>query len=157
MNIRTLLLVTACALLTIAAGPAADLAAQGTPFAPATAADKRVPVILVYARNGEPATIFRRSSTDARNMILLDPRKVDAQRLSEAVLALLVAEAADPKGRERSDRLAQRVRAGQTHPVYPWAQEALRRLETAAERPITGMGKYRALEIWVAPLQKQNR
>jgi hypothetical protein len=88
-----------------------------------------------------------------RNVLIVNS-STDAKHLSEAIIGLLVAEAQDPQGLRRSDGVAQRVRLDRETPEYPWAREAIDRLKASPERIHPGLGKARAIRIWVAPLRR---
>jgi len=128
----------------------AELRAQASPFAPFEG-DGGVEITLVLVQNGQPPLTLRRAGAGARNVVLLDSASATPQQLTDAVVSLLAAEAADPNGRDRSDRIASRANLDPHPPVYPWAAEALQRLREAAVRPVAGMGDHRALEIWLPP------
>lgn len=135
-------------------GTMSELVAQRASFTPPTSPDGQVPVTLILVNTGAPPTVFRRVNTEPRNVIMVDPTTVDAQQLSAAVLGLLIMEATDPDGRARADNVAQRVSVSATHQVLPWVGDAMKRLQLAKEHPISGMGKHRALPIWLPPLRE---
>lgn len=136
---------------------AREIDAQGTRLAQNGAPTARIQVMLVAATNGMPPTVFRRASIAPRNVIMLDPTKVSTQQLSDAIFSLTLLEAHDPSGRTRSDNLARRARLQSKPPVYPWAAEILGRLKIASERPVAGLGRRRAVEIWVDPFRGRAR
>jgi hypothetical protein len=116
----------------------------------------RIQVTLVFTASGQPPMLLRRPGDDARNVVLLDSAHLDAQQLSDAVFQLLVLEAQDPGGQRRAPNTAQRVRADVPHPVYPWAEEAIRRLRAEPARSVpgvTGDRRARTLHLWMRPLR----
>lgn len=66
---------------------------------------------------------------------------------------MLISEARDPDGHQRSDRTAQRIRFGQEVRVFPWAAEAIDRLRNSAARPIRGIGRRHTLDLWLPPIR----
>lgn len=147
MRMRRRLLTTAAliALLGIAGGALA----QASPFTPAAAAEHRVPVMLVLVEGGLPTAFFRRSSADARNVVLVNAATADERELSVAIFTLLNTEARDSTGVERSDNLLGRVRPNPDVPVYPWAREALQRLKAANRQHFHGLPEGRTLTMWL--------
>jgi hypothetical protein len=130
-----------------------ELPAQADPFTPSTQADGRVQVTLTAAKAGTPTVMLRRAGTGPRNVILVDFGALTPESLSNAVAGLLIAEAMDPEGRQRSDRAAQRMALSQPAPVYSWAQEAIRRLRAQADARSRSQGPQ-SLRIWVAPFRR---
>lgn len=125
--------------------------AQTEPFTPPSRSDGHVHVTLTVARPGTPTMLLRRSGSGPRNVILLDPANLTPESLSNAVAGLLIAEAMDPEGRQRSDRTAQRTALSRPAPVFPWAQEAVRRFRVLAD---SRGATRRSLQIWVAPMRR---
>jgi hypothetical protein len=160
MNLAHRTFALAFALVSSAWLTAPHAAAQASPFTPRSAPDGRIPITLVLTRGGTAATVLRRASDEAPNVILLDSATVDAQLLSDAVFHFLILEAQDPQGQRRSNQAAQRVRVDQPHPVYSWADEALERLRSAPRRPLeVGRAgqRYRTIQIWARPLRGMRR
>lgn len=163
MNIPRRLLAVAFALVLVLvlSAPVPHLSAQAHAFTPPTGPDGRIAITLVLTSGGTTPTLLRRAAAESPNVILLDSATVDAQQLSDAVFHLLILEAQDPQGRRRSNNAAQRIRADQPHPVYPWADEALVRLRSAARRPIDNARsagqRYRTVQIWAPPLSGVRR
>jgi hypothetical protein len=113
-------------------------------------ADGKLPITVVLADGGGPPLIFRRA-TEPQNVIVINP-STDARQLSTAVFSLLVTEARDSTGRERSDNAVLRVNMPLSTPQYEHAAEAVSRLRNARARPVGSFGAaLRAIEIWVAP------
>lgn len=153
-------LVLAFALLSSAWATAPHIAAQASPFTPPSAPDGRIPITLVLTSSGAAPTVLRRAGDESPNVILLDSATVDAQLLSDAVFHFLILEAQDPQGQRRSNQAAQRVRVEQPHPVYSWADEALKRLRSAPRRPLeVGRAgqRYRTIQIWARPVRGMRR
>lgn len=141
----------AAAALAVGSGTAGGARAQASPFTPPAAAEHRVPVTLVLVDGGLPTSFFRRSSADARNVILVNAATADERELSLAVFTLLNTDARDSTGVERSDNLLGRVRPNPDIPVYPWAAEALQRLKAADRQHIHGLPEGRTLPVWLPP------
>lgn len=115
-----------------------------------------IPVTIVLAEGQGPPVIFRRA-TEPRNVILIT-RSISGSQLSSAVFALLIAEARDPGGRERSDHSASRANLPQAAPGYADAGEAIARILRGPVRRLNGFpGDTRALEVWVSPLRGNPR
>jgi hypothetical protein len=130
-----------------------EAVSQRDPFT-APAGDELVVPITVLLRPVQPGPlILRRNSAGMRNVLIVNS-SIDAKHLSEAIIGLLVAEAQDPGGSRRSDGVAQRVRLDRQTPEYPWAREAIERLKKSPERVHPGLGRARAIRIWVAPLRR---
>jgi hypothetical protein len=139
-------------------GRAPVLAGQTQPWEPPGNAASAISITLVLMQHdsGRP-TLIRRLHPEPRNVILLDSAALSPQMLSDAVFSLLVLEAMDPQGRQRGERVASQATLSAAHPVYPWADEALRRLFYAPAAPVQGVGRYRTLEIWIPRLRGQPR
>lgn len=148
------------ALALAACASAPRLSAQAGPFDPPSGPDNRIPVTLVLAGTGGQPALLRRPGGEARNVVLLDSSQVNAQQLSDAVFQLLILEAQDPAGERREPNAAQRVRTDVPHPVYPWADEAIRRLRLSSPQSIPGVtagGRQRTLQVWMRPLRGRAR
>ena len=144
--------------MTLCASVSSELTAQNGPFDRVD--ETRIPVTFVLTATGEAPVLLRRPGGEAHNVILLDSKTVDAQQLSDAVFQLLVLEAQDPRGERRAYNAASRVRANIPHPVYPWAEEAIRRLRASAPQAIPGVTRgrgQRVLQIWMPPLRGMTR
>jgi hypothetical protein len=115
-----------------------------------------VPVTIVLAEGQGPPVIFRRA-TEPRNVIFIN-RSISGSQLSSAVFALLIAEARDPSGRERSDSSASQVNMPPTAPGYANAGEAISRILHGPVRRLNSFGgDTRTLEVWVSPLRGNSR
>lgn len=136
---------------------ALGLAAQSHPSAQAQAADSLIPITLVLTNHESTPSIGRRVNLEPRNVILLDSANVDGQLLSDAVFTLLIMEAVDQHGLRRANHSVHRASLSQNHPIYPWADEALRRLRGASMVVIRGVGRGRAIEISVPRLRGYRR
>ncbi len=144
------------ALALIACASASRLTAQTSPFGPPSGPDARIPITLVLTGNGAQPTLLRRPGGEARNVVLLDSTQVNAQQISDAVFQLLILEAQDPAGQRRALNAAVRVRTDMPHPVYPWAEDAIRRLRASSRQAIPGVTtgrEQRTLQIWMRPLR----
>lgn len=109
-----------------------------------------VHVTFILVDHMRTPTVLRRSSTEARNVILLGPSTTPRQ-LSDAVFGFLTMEARDPNGLQRSDSDAMRVQPT-SHKVYPWATEMLRKLKASGEEEIPGLGRHRVARAWIERL-----
>lgn len=117
----------------------------------------RIPVTIVLADGSGPHVIFRRAGIEPRNVILVNA-DFDAERLSNAVFAFLLAEARDPDGLERADNKALRLNLPPGTPAYAGAEQAVNRLKNAGRRGLPGLGvPQRTIEIWVAPRRGLHR
>jgi hypothetical protein len=141
-----------CAVL-LMCSTARPLMGQSTPFEPPLAAGSAIPITIVLVDNGSRPGLIRRANGEPRNVVLLDSATADVQVLSDAVFSMLIMEAVDGDGRRRNDREVQRASLSANRPVYPWAEEALRRLNETAKEPVRGVGRHRALTIWMPPLR----
>ena len=95
--------------------------------------------------------IVRRPGASPADLVLVRS-DVDAVQLSDAVRGLLTARQAD--GDFASTAATFRVRPQQragagARPVFPWAPRVLNDLRRAAPREISGIGRVRAVEIWL--------
>lgn len=156
MNFRSHPHVLVFAFALIACASASRLTAQTGPFDPPSGPDARVPITLVLTGSGAQPTLLRRPRGEARNVILLDSMRLSSQQLSDAVFQLLVLEAQDPAGQRRAPNAAVRARTDVAHPVYPWAEDAIRRLRASARQSIPGVTngrEQRTIQIWMRPLR----
>jgi hypothetical protein len=104
----------------------------------------------VHQRNAA-FVIVRRPGASPADLILVRS-DVDAAQLSDAIRGLLTARQAD--GDVASTAATFRVRPQQragtgARPVFPWAPRVLNDLRRAAPREISGVGRVRAVEIWL--------
>lgn len=156
MNFTIRIRVLALALAAAASAFSAQLRAQDGPFVPPGGPDARIAITVVLTGTGGQPALLRRPGGEARNVILLDSMQVNAQQLSDAVFQLLILEAQDRAGQGRAPNAAQRVRSDVPHRVYPWAEEAVRRLHGSPRQSIPGVTagrQHRTLRIWVRPLR----
>jgi hypothetical protein len=151
MNRLPLILALVALLLQVAMAP--ELAAQNHSPAPTQPHDSLIVITLVLTNHGSVPMLGRRVNLEPRNVILLDSANVDVQLLSDAVFTLLIMEAVDQQGTRRTNHTVHRASLSQNHPVYPWADEALRRLHGASMVVIRGVGRGRAIEISVPGLR----
>lgn len=145
-----------CAVL-LMCSTARSLTGQSAPFEPPASAETAVPIMVVLVDNGSRPGLIRRTTGDPRNFVLLDAATADVQVLSDAVFSMLIMEAVDGEGRRRNDAEIQRASLSASRPVYAWAEEALRRLREAPSEPVRGVGRHRALTIWMPPLRGYRR
>lgn len=153
MRAHTLIHTVIFAILAATLIPRTQAAAQASPFVSSGNEGSRVPVVLVLVPGNAPPSLLRRPDGPDGNVVLLPDESLTPQVLSEAVLSVLIADARDPGGHQRSDRTAQRIRFNQEVRVYPWAEEAIDRLRKSAVRPIRGVGRRHTLELWLPPLR----
>lgn len=146
------------AVLLLWAGTASLPAQQrGAPRGPA-----RVPVTVVLGdslpRTDAPFVVQRRPDLRPRDVILLR-RDATGEDLSEAVRTLLVVRQADGDTATRAATL--RMRPGQarrgTPREFPWAGRVLAELRGAGAREVAGIGRVRAVEIWLPPQRRRAR
>lgn len=156
MNRQSLIIALTAALL-LQVATAHELAAQNHSSAPTQPDDSLIAITLVLTNHGSAPMLGRRANLEPRNVILLDSTNVDIQLLSDAVFTLLVMEAVDQQGSRRANNAVHRASLSQNHPVYPWADEALRRLRGASIVVIRGVGRGRAIEISVSRLRGQRQ
>jgi hypothetical protein len=130
-------------------------------------APSRVPVTLVLVdrltQSDAPFVIERRPDLTPRDVIVM---RADAtpDQLSDAVRSLITIRQAG--GDTAAARGTMRVRpqnvwaGGARHPTarraLPWAARVLGDLQRAAARDIAGIGRVRAVEIWL-PAQARGR
>lgn len=113
-------------------------------------ADGKLPVTVVLAEGHGPPLILRRAS-EPRNVIVLNGTTSERQ-LSAAVFSLLIADAGDPGGQERSDNAALRATMPHVTPGYGNTAQVISRLRAARARRVGSLGNaLRAIEIWVSP------
>lgn len=119
----------------------------------------RVPVTVAIADDGygpEPFRLLRRSIQEPRDVILLSPTAT-ADDLSDAIGDLLAARRA--QGDTASSTGVIRIRRMHSTPLhprrYPWAGRVFSDVRTAPLLEIPGVGRVRALTIWLPP-QRRN-
>ena len=123
--------------------------AQGAPKA------TRIPATVAVAAeqvSGKPYRLLRRAGEESRDVIFLSPTAT-ADDLSDAIGDLLAIRRVQGDT-ARSTGLV-RVRHAQTarpHPRrYPWAARVFADVRTATPENIPGVGRFRALTIWLPP------
>jgi hypothetical protein len=139
---RNLLLLLVAALLPLSALSAA---AQSTGPAP------RTPALVALSpdlRGAEtPFRLTRFGGNSPLDVILLAP-EADASVLTQAVEALMVVRR--QSGDHAGVSATFRVRRPQQRPrVLPWAARVLQDVRSAAPREIPGVGRVRAVQIWL--------
>jgi hypothetical protein len=107
---------------------------------------------------GAPFVLVRRPGATPADLILVHS-EIGAAQLSDAVRGLLTARQAN--GDFPSTAATFRVRppprpAAVARPEFPWAQRVLNDLRRSAPREIQGLGRVRAVEIWL-PRQGNGR
>jgi hypothetical protein len=145
------LLLLALAAATFAGGPFPD----SGPLHAQAAGRARVPAWVAISSDLEGSARFRlaRFSGNApQDVILLTP-DADAATLTRAVETLLAAR------REGGDRAASDALLRVRQPtkgtrVLPWAARVLGDVRAAASRQIPGVGRVRAVQIWLPAQQR---
>lgn len=113
----------------------------------------RVPVTVVLeaGSSGPPAyRIARRAHATPHELLLIhgDP---DPVTFSDAVRSLLALRVAIGDSVTTTAPLRVTHAAGDSVSPYPWASRVLRDLRAASPRSIAGIGRARAIEIWLPP------
>jgi len=116
-------------------------------------AQAQQPVTVVLAEqplpSSAPFVIQRRPDQTPRDVILLRA-DATADHLSDAVRSLLTIRQAD--GDVPAAQAIMRMRsqdARTTRRAFPWVQRVLGDLQRAAHRDVRGVGRVRAVEIWL--------
>lgn len=126
------------------------IAQQQTP-APARA---RVPALVAISPDLQgaetPFRLARFGGNSPRDVILIAP-DADAAVLTQAVEALMVVRR--QSGDAASASATFRVQQPQRARVLPWAARVLQDVRNAAPRAIPGVGRMRAVQIWL-PAQR---
>jgi len=121
----------------------------------------RVPVTIALvdsiAQPNAPFVIVRRADVAPNDVILLRTG-ADAQHLSEAINALLVARQAsgDRPATTGTFRVRPRQNVRTARRGLPWAPRVLADLRRATRQTIPGLGTYPAVVIWL-PRQQTRR
>ena len=146
MSFKTLL-ICSLALGTMASAPAAQQPANRQP--------RRVSATVVLVDSltqpDAPFVIVRRPGSTPADLILLRSG-ADAAQLSEAVRGLLTARQANGDFAPTAAifRVRPHQRAGAiARPAFPWAPRVLNDLRRAEPREISGVGRVRAVQIWL--------
>jgi hypothetical protein len=156
MNTRRI--VAACTLAVMAAS---RLRAQGQamPQAPGPRAPTRVPVTVVLDTTEAVArfSILRRADHHPLDVIVLYG-PADAKTLSDAVYGLLIARATQGDTARQNGFVRTRGRDA-AHPAlptphFPWVERVVDDLRRAPRQIVTGVGNFRAVEIWLPPQRK---
>jgi hypothetical protein len=139
---RNVLILLVAALLPLSALPAA---AQSTRLAP------RTPALVALSpdlRGAEtPFRLVRFGGSSPRDVILLAP-DADASALTQAVEALMVVRRHG--GDDARVNATFRARQPRQRPrVLPWAARVLQDVRNAPPREIPGVGRIRAVQIWL--------
>ncbi|HEX6374077.1 MAG TPA: hypothetical protein VF006_34435 [Longimicrobium sp.] len=139
--LRSLLIAVALVL----APPAFCAAQQAQPVA-----RTRVPALVAISPDLQgaetPFRLARFGGNSPRDVILLAP-DADASALTQAVEALIVARR--QSGDAASTSATFRVQQSQRARVLPWAARVLLDVRGAAPREIPGVGRLRAVQIWL--------
>jgi hypothetical protein len=114
------------------------------------AARARVPALVAISPNlhgaETPFRLARLGGNSPRDVILLAP-DADASVLTRAVEALMVVRR--QSGDAASTSATFRVQQPQRLRVLPWAARVLQDVRGAAPREIPGVGRLRAVQIWL--------
>ncbi len=140
------LLLLALAAVALAGDPFSALHAQVSPT--------RVPVWVAISPDVEgsaPFRLARFAGNAPHDVILLSP-DADAATLTRAVEALLAARRAGGD-RAASDALLRVRQPTESARVLPWAPRVLQDARATAPRQIPGVGRVRAVRIWLPAQQ----
>jgi hypothetical protein len=135
--------VLVCMLLMFAGGLDAQ---QGAP--------RRVPVTIVLmerlAQADAPFVIERRPNLAPRDVIVMRA-DATADQLSDAVRSLLTIRQAsgDTAATQATMRMRRQSAAAQNRRAFPWVRRVLADLRQAPEKHVPGIGRARAVEIWL--------
>jgi hypothetical protein len=140
---RNLLFLLVAALLPLSASTAVAQSTRPAPRAPALVA------LSPDLRGAEtPFRLVRFGGNSPRDVILLAP-DADASIFTQAVEALM---AVRRQSGEDASRVSATFRARRTQRrprVLPWAERVLRDVRGAAPREVPGVGRVRAVQIWL--------
>lgn len=133
--------------------PQTFLAAQQAQASPRT----RVPVLVAISPELQgtamPFRLARFGGNSPRDVILLAPG-ADATVLTQAVEALMIVRR--HIGDNAGAGATFRARQPQLPRVLPWAARVMQDVRSAAQRDIPGVGRLRAVQIWL-PAQSVGR
>ncbi len=106
---------------------------------------------------GAPFVLVRRPGAVPADLILVHSA-IGAAQLSDAIRGLLTARQAggDFPRAAATFRVRPQQRTAAARPAYPWAQRVLNDLRRSEPREIPGVGRVRAVEIWL-PRQGNGR
>jgi hypothetical protein len=127
-----------------------------------TARVERVPVTVVFRETPAEAaasyTVLRRAAQTPRDVIVL-VGPATGRTLSDAVRTLLYARMAegDTAVRDAAVRTRQSHSANHHANPYPWAERVVYDVKTAPQRDVSGVGRVRAVEIWLPPQRGRRR
>jgi hypothetical protein len=107
------------------------------------------------AQPGAPFVLVRRPGAAPADLILVRSG-VGAAQLSDAIRGLLTARKAGGDFPSAAATFRVRPRTAAARPAYPWAQRVLNDLRRSEPREIPGVGRVRAVEIWL-PRQGNGR
>jgi len=108
-------------------------------------------------RPGAPFVLVRRPGAAPADLILVHSA-IGAAQLSDAIRGLLTARQAngDFPQAAATFRVRPQQRTAGARPAFPWAQRVLSDLRRSQPREIPGVGRVRAVEIWL-PRQGSGR
>jgi hypothetical protein len=122
---------------------------------PGAGQPRRVAATIVLldsiAKPGAPFVVVRRPGATPADLILVRS-EIGAAELSDAIRGLLTARQANgdfPDAAATFRVRPQSRTAAVARPAFPWAQRVLNDLRRAAPREIHGVGRVRAVEIWL--------
>jgi hypothetical protein len=125
-------------------------AAQQTPPAPRARVPALVAISPELQSTDTPFRLVRFGGNSPRDVILLAP-DADATVFTQAVEALMTLRR--QSGNVAASSATFRGRQPQRARVLPWAARVLRDVRYAAPRAIPGIGRVRALQIWLPSQQ----
>lgn len=144
---RNVLLLFVAALLPLSASSAATQFMRSVPRTPALVA------LSPDLRGAEaPFRLVRLGGNSPRDVILLAP-DADASVLTQAVEALMVVRRQSGDDAARVSATFRARRPQQRPRVLPWAARVLQDVRSAAPREVPGVGRVRAVQIWL-PAQR---
>lgn len=133
-----------------------NIASAHAQEASAPRAATRVPVTLVLMETPLPGNerwvIKRRRDVSPHDVILLQA-SADADQLSDAVRALITVRQVDGDTASRGATMRMRPQQSNGTPrrQFPWIPRVLADLRHAQPQPVAGVGRVRAVQIWLPP------
>jgi hypothetical protein len=128
---------------------------QNAPQPPRSRLPTRVPVTVVLDSTETVARFGILRHVDQRPLdVIVLYGSVDATTLSDAVHSLLIVRAAQGDTARRDGMVRIRgIDPAQVRPSphYPWAERVVNDLRRAPIQGVTGVGNFRAVEIWLPP------
>lgn len=112
----------------------------------------RLPVLVVVTSQFDgpgSSVILRRSNETPHDVIILRADSANAEVLSQAIVSLMRVRTANATEPPPSGVVRVRTQRGGPPVVIPWTEKVIRDLRQAPERSISGIGKARAIEIWL--------